>query len=98
MGLKTFCLSASVSTTVKPEAVRAVVLDMLGHAATIKPIPEGFAIETNAVVGVEARELNRKLFSALRRIDDAARLRADWTADGVSERFRGYVLVKERGS
>jgi hypothetical protein len=74
----------------------AAVQEVLGRVVTLKPTSDGFIVEAPAVVGVGARELNRRLFSAVRGVDDAARLRAEWTADGVCERYRGYVFVKGR--
>jgi hypothetical protein len=49
------------------------------------------------MVGVEARELNRQLLSAMRRVEKRTRLRATWTFDGVTEKYFDYVLLKGGG-
>ena len=41
--------------------------------------------------GESARELNRAFLSALRRIEKKTTLRAEWTHDGLTERFFDYV-------
>jgi hypothetical protein len=96
VSLKTFSLSATI-TTAAPGAVHAAVSAVLGARAVVRADDGGLAVEAPAVVGVEARELNRRLYSAVRGVDEAARLRAEWTSDGSCERFRGYVLVKGQG-
>jgi hypothetical protein len=46
--------------------------------------------------GESAKDLNRRLLSALRRAEKKTRLRAEWTAeDGTVYRFFDYVLKKE---
>jgi hypothetical protein len=45
--------------------------------------------------GASARELNRRLLSALRKVEKRTTLRAEWTSDGdTTERFFDYVLKK----
>jgi hypothetical protein len=41
--------------------------------------------------GESARDLNRALLSALRRLERRTRLRAEWTSGGTTERFFDYV-------
>ena len=41
--------------------------------------------------GSSARELNRHLLSELRRAEKKTRLRAEWTCEGITERFFDYV-------
>jgi hypothetical protein len=43
------------------------------------------------MTGPNARDLNRSLLSALRRVERRTRLRAEYTAGGVTERFFDYV-------
>jgi len=43
------------------------------------------------MTGPAARDLNRSLLSALRRAERRTRLRAEWTAGGMTERFFDYV-------
>ena len=49
-----------------------------------------------AMEGTDARDVNRRLLSALRRIEKRTRLRAEWTAGGTTYRFFDYVLKSER--
>jgi hypothetical protein len=45
--------------------------------------------------GTSAKELNRSLLSALRRVEKKTRLRAEWTSNNnTTERFFDYVLKK----
>ncbi len=62
----------------------------LGGKGSIKPIDEGFEVEVE-LTGQSARDLNRMLLSEMRRVERRTRLRAEWTADGVTERFFDYV-------
>jgi hypothetical protein len=48
------------------------------------------------LAGASAQDLNRSLLSALRRVERRTRLRAAWTADGVTERFFDYVSKGRR--
>ncbi|MGH3152044.1 MAG: hypothetical protein ACRDOB_15155 [Streptosporangiaceae bacterium] len=41
--------------------------------------------------GQDARDVNRQLLSALRRAERRTRLRAEWTAEGITYRFFDYV-------
>lgn len=43
------------------------------------------------MTGVSAQDCNRSLLSALRRVERRTRLRAEWTAGNVIERFFDYV-------
>jgi hypothetical protein len=67
-------------------------------AALTALLPEGRIEENEARFRVEAqlegesaRELNRSLLSALRRIERRTTLRSQWTSDGTLERFFDYV-------
>ncbi len=43
--------------------------------------------------GSSAKDLNRRILSALRRVEKRTRLRAEWTGDdGRVDRFFDYVL------
>ena len=45
--------------------------------------------------GDSAKELNRALLSAMRRVEKRTRLRAEWTSDdGTTQTFFDYVLKK----
>jgi hypothetical protein len=94
MPLKTFKLLATVSSD-NPAGVRVPLERFLGTKAKIGSTDDGFAVEAT-LVGIEARELNRRLLSDMRGVEKKTRLRAEWTSDGVTERFFDYVLLKGR--
>ena len=50
----------------------------------------GFHVEAT-MTGPSAPDLNRSLLSALRRAERRTRLRAEWTACGLTESFFDYV-------
>jgi len=56
--------------------------------------PEGLHVE-GAIEGTDARDVNRRLLSALRRVEKRTRLRAEWTAGGTTYRFFDYVPKSE---
>jgi hypothetical protein len=56
---------------------------------------DGFHIDT-MMTGPSARDLNRSLLSALRRVERRTRLRAGWTGGGLTERFFDYALKGTR--
>jgi len=84
-----FRLSARISSD-NPTSVRTVLQQFLGGKGSVKPSDEGFEVEAE-LTGGSARDLNRMLLSQLRRAERRTRLRAEWTADGVTERFFDYV-------
>ena len=57
--------------------------------------PDGWHLD-GQMEGDDARDVNRRLLSALRRVERRTRLRAEWTADGVTYRFFDYSLKSER--
>lgn len=85
--MQRFHLVAEVSSD-SPAAIRSVLGQFVGDAVTATP--EGFHVD-GWVEGADARELNRELLSALRRVERRTRLRAEWTAGGVTRRFFDYV-------
>jgi hypothetical protein len=85
---KAFRLVADVSSD-NPVKIRPVLEGIVG-AAAITSIPGGFHVEAE-LAGESAQDLNRSLLSALRRAERRTRLRAEWTAGGVTERFFDYV-------
>jgi hypothetical protein len=95
MPLRTFKLTATVSSE-NLEGVRTPLEHFLGPRGKIERADDGLGVEAT-MVGVEARELNRQLLSAMRRVERRTRLRATWTSDGVTERYLDYVLLKGRG-
>ena len=53
---------------------------------------------TGRANGESARNLNRSLLSALRRVEKRTRLRSEWTYEGSTERFFDYVPKGKRKS
>jgi hypothetical protein len=61
---------------------------------SVKKAAEGFMVEAE-MEGAGARELNRTLLSALRKVQRKTTLRAEWTSgDGITEKSFDYVLKK----
>ena len=58
--------------------------------ARSRPPPEGLHVE-GVIDGGDARDVNRRLLPALRRVELRTRLRAEWTGGGVAYRFFDYV-------
>ncbi len=87
MATERFGLLAEVSTK-NPTAVRPVLEALV--EGTVAETADGFHIE-GAMVGRDARNLNRRLLTALRRVERRTRLRSEWTARGTTQRFFDYV-------
>lgn len=90
MVAKRFVLRARVSTD-NPSAVQPV-LERLTRGGTVRDgdAKGEFWVESE-MEGASARDLNRSLLSELRRAEKRTRLRAEWTCEGVTERFFDYV-------
>jgi len=84
-----FSLVARVSTN-NPHAVKQALQSLLSKGS-IKRTEDGFLVKAD-LSGVSARELNRTLLSALRRIERKTSLHAEWTSGGTTERFFDYVF------
>jgi hypothetical protein len=84
-----FRLSARISSD-NPPAIKPVLKQFLDSKGSVKATDEGFEVEAK-LTGESARDLNRTLLSQLRKAERRTRLRAEWTADGVTERFFDYV-------
>ncbi|MGA3214641.1 MAG: hypothetical protein ABSD97_02990 [Acidimicrobiales bacterium] len=82
-----FHLIADVSSD-NPAAIVSLLEDLIDGSVT--ETAEGFHVD-GWMRGADARELNRFLLSALRRVERRTRLRAEWTANGETERFFDYV-------
>jgi len=81
-----------VSSTA-PKAIKPV-LEKLIAKGSVKEANGEFVVEAE-MEGESARDLNRSLLSALRRVEKRTRLRAEWTSDeGTTQRFFDYVLKK----
>jgi hypothetical protein len=86
---KRFKLSARVSSN-NPSAIKPVLERIIGSKGSVKPADEGFQVEAE-LEGKSARDLNRMLLSEMRKVERRTRLRAEWTGEGVRERFFDYV-------
>ena len=90
MTAKRFALRARVSTD-NPVAVRPVLERLVVHG-TVRPGKTAGEFHVEAEMeGPSARDLNRALLSELRRAEKRTRLRAEWTCEGMTERFFDYV-------
>lgn len=90
MAARRFVLRARVSTD-NPAAVRPV-LERWVRGGTVRAGDAKGEFEVDAEMeGTSARDLNRSLLSELRRAEKRTRLRAEWTCEGVTERFFDYV-------
>jgi hypothetical protein len=88
MTRKTFTLIAQVSTE-NPRAVKSVLQELVPKKS-IMQTDEGFLVKAT-MQGEGARELNRTLLTALRRVERKTRLRSVWKTGGTTERFFDYV-------
>jgi hypothetical protein len=87
-----FRLNGEVSSE-NLSAIRTLLTQLTGGQVTA--IPAGLHVE-GAMEGTDARDVNRRLLSALRRIEKRTRLRAEWTAGDTTYRFFDYVPKSER--
>jgi hypothetical protein len=83
-----FRLVADVSTD--DVVVLRPILTRLVGGESMSARDDGFHVECE-MEGESAKDLNRALLSALRRSVKKTRLRAEWTAGGVTERYFDYV-------
>ncbi|HYA71355.1 MAG TPA: hypothetical protein VEH28_08340 [Thermoplasmata archaeon] len=90
MDPKRFTLRARVSTD-NPTALQPVLERLVPSRPILRDEKTGeFRVET-VMDGSSARDLNRTFLSELRRVEKRTRLRAEWTCNGVTERFFDYV-------
>jgi hypothetical protein len=69
-------------------------LKQLAAQASVRKAAEDFVVEAE-MAGPSAKELNRALLSALRKLQRRTTLRAEWvSSDNTTERFFDYVLKK----
>lgn len=69
-------------------------LDQLAAKCAVEPAAGDFIVD-GTIEGASAKELNRALLSALRKVEKRTTLRAEWTsADNTTEKFFDYVLKK----
>lgn len=82
-----FELIADVSSE-DVDGVRTVLQQMV--RGTVDTVRDGLHVE-GEMEGEDARDVNRRLLSAMRRVEKRTRLRATWAAGGTSYRFFDYV-------
>jgi len=69
-------------------------LDQLAAKGSVRKEGDEFIVGAETE-GASAKELNRTLLSAMRKVEKRTTLRAEWTSnDGTTERFFDYVLKK----
>ena len=83
-----FHVIASVSSD-SPALIEPVLRRLV--VGSVNEMPDGFEVD-GWFQGSDPRELNRDLLSALRKVERRTRLRAEWTAEGMTYRFFDYVL------
>jgi len=92
MTARRFKLVGRVSSS-SPKAVKPVLEKAIAQGS-VKEVNGEFEVEAQ-MEGESAKELNRALLSAMRRVEKRTRLRAEWTSDdGTTERYFDYVLKK----
>jgi hypothetical protein len=74
-------------------AIQPLLTQLTG--GQVNSTPEGLHVD-GAMEGTDARDVNRRLLSALRRVERRTRLRAEWRAGGTTYRFFDYVPKAER--
>jgi hypothetical protein len=90
-----FSLTGEVSSD-DLAVIRPVLTQMLGPAAASET-SGGLHVE-GVMDGEDAREVNRRLLSALRRAEKRTRLRAEWSGGGHIHRFFDYVPKSTRAA
>jgi hypothetical protein len=89
-----FRLSADVSSANVPDVLPVLTQLIEGEVTTT---PDGLHVE-GVMEGEDARDVNRRLLSALRRVERRTRSRAEWTGDGLVFRFFDYALKSQRSA
>lgn len=84
-----FRLLARISSD-NPLAIKQILQKLINDKGTLKSTEEGFEVETD-LEGENARDLNRKLLSEMRRAEKRTRIRAEWTSGNTIESFFDYV-------
>jgi phosphoribosylformylglycinamidine (FGAM) synthase PurS component len=85
-------LKAQVSRS-EAQTIRGA-LKQLDAKGSVRKTDDGFVVEAE-MEGTSAKEMNRALLSALRKVEKKATIRAEWTSgDNITESFFDYVLKK----
>jgi len=87
-----FRLSARVSSA-NPATVKVALVDLLPPGSVSEM--QGDLLVEAELPGASAKDVNRSLLSALRKVEKKTRLRAQWTTgEGTTQSFFDYVLKK----
>jgi len=70
-------------------------LDRLAAKGVVRKESDEFLVEAE-MEGATAKELNRMLLSALRKVQKRTTLRAEWTYGNTTERYFDYVLKNKK--
>ena len=89
-----FELVARISTE-NPDAVRPVLHAFLERTSGMLREEDGAFVLEAVLAGEDARELNRTLLSALRKVEKRTRLRAQWKHGTEVEHFFDYALKRK---
>lgn len=88
----TFKLKARINRS-DAQTIRQA-LDQLAAKGSVKKDGDEFLVEAE-MEGASAKELNRTLLSALRKVQMRTTLRAEWaSSENTTERYFDYVLKK----
>jgi len=90
-GEPNFSLKARVNRSAARTIRQAV--DQLAAKGSVRKAGDEFLVEAETEGG-SAKELNRTLLFALRKVEKRTTLRAEWTCGGTTERYFDYVLKK----
>jgi hypothetical protein len=91
-----FAVQAKVNTE-NPDAIRPVLRRLFPQGSVTLSVDPKELVLHGETEGDTARDLNRALLTELRRVERKTRLRAEWTAQGVTEKFFDYVPKGKRG-
>jgi hypothetical protein len=89
-----FSLDARIDTN-SPETIGPALRGLVGEDSVESGSKTSEFLVRARLEGESAKDLNRSLLSALRKVEKKTRLRAVWTSpDGTVYRFFDYVLKK----
>jgi len=88
-------MNFNLKARINRSAARTIrqALNQLAAKGSVGKDGDEFVVEAE-MEGASAKELNRTLLSALRKVEKRMTLRAEWTSGDTTERFFDYVLKK----
>jgi len=84
-----FSVSARVSSH-DPSAIKPILEKLIAGKGTIRQTDQGFEVEAE-LEGGSARDLNRMILSALRRVEKRTSIRTEWSSGDTVEKFFDYA-------